>query len=314
MNKFLIIINTHNNIDLLNITLENILSQNYQQTHYLVVICDTSTEKVERKKNNNLVYVDIKNRLNMSDNWNRSIQLSINVAKDLNFEFSFFGLFHDDDIYDKNILKIYNEKLNISTVDIITSSKYIVGKSYLYNIYYNLSYSYIISNDILYLAGNNYYNEVSKNWFNISTPSIMFSKNILKSNIKYNSLFGPAADMIYMLELSALFNILVIKDKLLGYRIHNNSTSTQTITLLKLRQEKKIFKIIKHNILEKNIDKLNDLISLRKIMFFVTIEFRLKKLIRLFKIIAYRLLSSRKKILLVIQIIKIIIKIIKAKW
>jgi glycosyltransferase involved in cell wall biosynthesis len=246
MNNFLIVINTHNNFEMLLETLDSLLEQNYPDKNYLIVINDTSICNFLSqflKKHKNTVVIRHECRLDMANNWNRSINASIKVAIKAGFNFDYLGLFHDDDIYYRNLLKTFdlNAKHNIS---ILTTRKKVFGVNLFRIFFYYLQFGFpnsVFVKEVF--TPKQLITEITRKWFRFSTPCMMFERGLINNSFYYRNDYGPALDVDHFFrQLDNSRKIFISRSPLFAYRLHVNSETRKTIGFKKLFQELRLIR------------------------------------------------------------------------
>lgn len=261
MDGITVCVQSYNHDKYIGICIDSLIKQNFKNFE-IIIFDDGSTDKsLEIIKS----YMDKFDFISLIKTRTPKNQTNFNIIIDHSKKFQkYFTVFHCDDFYNENILKklFYrmeeNEKIVACGTDgyLINENSSIIG-------------SPKISNKIKKMKIFNkteYIENLFKYGFFLLNPSFIYkTSSFVKNPIYYDyQNFGFASDPAFFLKILNFGELGFIDEKLLFYRIHNNSTSGSHVK--KSLKTSEIFKVYKY-CLNKEIKKKNKKIFIKMFNF-----------------------------------------------
>ena len=212
--EFSILIPTYDRLKYLDEAIESAINQNFIKSKFEIIIVDNDPKSnlevesmIQSKKCKNLVYYKNESNIGMVGNWNRCIELS--SGKWITF-------LHDDDLLEDHYLQKMNSFINKHPdYYLIAPTAQILKNEYVNKpIKARSKGKYIILKiqDLIY--GNP-----------VPTQGTMFDKKIAVELGGFSEKWWPGMDWIFWINYITKYNGVLIKDKLLFYRKHNEAES-----------------------------------------------------------------------------------------
>lgn len=285
-----ICIPTYNSAKYIDLTLESLINQTYQNIEIIVgdnASTDNTKEKVEKyqQKDNRIIYYKNEKNLGYSGNCNKLISLS---------KGEYVAIYHSDDIYDKTIIEKeikYLEK-NSKLAGVFTLAKLIDKDNKKLSVKGKFIKSQ--SKNLNIIGLDEFIKNILKKGGNLFVcPTSMIRKNIYEEIGGYNTSLKYIEDQDMWLRILIKYSMGILNEKLINYRIHKEQVSfyysdinRKEITVIISHLEK----FLKKNKLEGKYVDLVDYYKAKDYIILAIYAVKLKK----FKLFEQRIEKSKK--------------------
>lgn len=209
----------YNHSRYLNESIEGVLWQSYDSIELIIVddfSNDNSIEIIETYKKKDNRIKSIYHNINLGVSKSRNDAISVSKGK-------YIAFCDADDIWGKNKAEIQIECLeNNSEYDVIFCDSIIINDD---GVLTGKKFSDIFNERKNY---GDIFNSLCLNNF-INTPTVLYRRSCLKSNLYFNEDFKYLEDWIYWIELAREHRFYYIDLPMVKYRVHNQSTNKDEV-------------------------------------------------------------------------------------